>query len=126
MDEPVFHLHFNRKRQWVAVYLWDVHPNTFERWDAGRWGYWLAEWTNCRSGHFGSLHFIRSRLRIDTISHEIDHWRQEWLWANRNAWTGRNEESCIEIKDRLLWRFLKELAKVEPKTRSWCKTLSEL
>lgn len=63
---------------------------------------------------------------MDTISHELDHVRQEWLWANRSAWTGKNEEAIVEVKDRLLWRFLRELSKIEPKTRVWMKTLSEL
>jgi hypothetical protein len=110
---------------WIDVYLYDVHPNTFASWKAGRWAYWEAE-SFCRSGLFGSLHFIRDRLRVDTISHELDHVRQEWLWGNRGAWTGRNEESTIEIKDRLFWRFLRALSKVEPKAKVWMKTLSQI
>lgn len=121
-----FSFYFDKgKLLWIDVYLYDVHPNTFASWRAGRWAYWQPE-DPCRSGLFGSLHFIRSRLRLDTISHELDHVRQEWLWANRSAWTGKNEEAIVEVKDRLLWRFLRELAKIEPKTRVWMKTLSEL
>lgn len=126
MDEPTFCLYFNKRRQWVSVYLWDVHPSTFASWKAGRWGYWIAEWESPKCGHFGSLHFVRNRLRIDTIVHELTHMRQEWLRANLDAWTGRNEERIVEMGDRLLWGFLRELAKVEPKSRVWRKTLSEL
>ena len=123
---PDFKVYFNKKRQWAEVFLWSVHPNTFQNWQSGRWGYWIAEYTNPLWGKFGSLHFVKSRLRTDTISHEIDHMRAEWVWINRNAWTGKNEEKLIEFKDDVYWRFLRELCKVEPRARVWMKTLSEL
>ena len=123
---PDFYLFFNKKRQWASVHLWDVHQNTFANWDSGRWGYWEATWSNPRSGLFGEFHFLKGRLRIDTISHELDHLRQEWIWANRLSWTGGSEEALIEMKDKLLGSFLRELAKVEPKTKVWFLSLENL
>lgn len=121
-----FRIYFSGNWQWVDVYLWDVHPTTFVRWDGGRWGYFEKKWEHPRKGLFGEMHFVRDRLRIDTISHEIDHLRLEWIWANRTAFTSRNEERLIAFKDIILWRFLKKLSKLEPDTADWCKTLSEL
>jgi hypothetical protein len=121
---PSFRVYFNNKKSWVDVYLYDVHPDTFAGWGAGRWAYWQEE--GCKTGLFGTLHFIKNRLRIDTVTHEISHLRQAWLRANLNAWTGRNEESVIEFGDRLLWGFLRALAKEEPKARVWMRSLGEL
>lgn len=123
---PDFTLYFNKKRQWATVHLWSVHQNTFANWDFGRWGTFEAKWENPKSGLFGELHFLKSRLRVDTISHELDHLRAEWVWANRKAWTGRDEERFIEMGDELLGRFLRNLAKIEPKTKVWLTSLENL
>ena len=123
---PSFRLYFNNKKSWTDVYLWSVHPNTFANWDAGRWGYWTKCEPDQKTGLFGELHFVKSRLRIDTIEHELNHLRQAWLRANLNAWTGRNEESVIEFGDRLLWGFLRALSREEPKARVWMKSLGDL
>ena len=31
-----FRVYFNRRRQFVEVFFYDVHPNTFERWGGGQ------------------------------------------------------------------------------------------
>lgn len=69
---------------------------------------------------------MKSRLRVDTIAHELDHLRAEWIWSNRLAWTGKNEERFVEMGDELLGRFLRELAKIEPKTKQWLISLGNL
>lgn len=124
--EPNFRIRFNKNKQWAEVYLWDVHPATFYSWDAGRWGYWLPTWTSPVRDKFGELHFVRGRLRVDTIYHELEHMRQEWIWANRLAWSGKTEEPFIEMLDSLAWQFLRRLRRIEPRVSRWMKTIDEL
>lgn len=125
-DEPAFLLYFNRRRQFAKVYLWDAHPVTFYNWNETRWGYFLPTWKFIRSGEFGELHFVTSRLRVDTIYHELDHLRREWIWCARNEWTGRQEESLVCFMDKLYYEFIRQLSKIHPKSKKWIKTLYEL
>ncbi len=115
--ENDFVFYFNRKKQWSKVYLWDVHQNTFANWRAGRWAYFLPVWENCKYGLFSELHFVKSRLRFDTISHELDHLRTEWMWANGITITRKNEEKMAEFLDLLTRNFLRELRKIDPKVK---------
>jgi len=49
--KPDFQIYLKRnKKQWVNVYLWDVHPTTFEGWGGGRWGYFIAKWIDPKMG----------------------------------------------------------------------------
>lgn len=107
-----FIFYFYRKKQWCRVYLWDVHPNTFANWNSGRWGYFEQFWEHPKRGLFGELHFVKSRLRIDTIVHELDHLRTEWMWANGITITRKNEERMATLLDELVRNFLRELKKV--------------
>ena len=107
-----FVFYFRRRRQSIKVFLWDVHPNTFANWKAGRWGYFLATWKSPRLGTFGELHFVKSRLRIDTVVHELQHVIIEWMWANRTAITGKNEEYLCTFMDELVRNFIKNLRMV--------------
>lgn len=117
--EPDFILKFNEKKQYVEVFLHEVHPNTFQRKKGGRWGYFLATWTNPKCGKFGEIHFVRSRLRLDVIVHELDHVRTEWMWENGFTITRRTEERMASFLDGLVWRFLRELKKIDPKAKLW-------
>lgn len=107
-----FKIYFNKKRQWVDVTLWEVHPSTFYRWKGGRWGYFLAAWDNPKDGKFGELHFVRSRLRMDTITHEVFHLLSEWMFANRDPLTPRNEERYAAWMDELTRKFIRETEKL--------------
>lgn len=111
---PNFRVYFRRKRQYFDVFLWDVHPNTFANWDAGRWGYVdLDVQEHHRRGRFADLHFVKSRFRPDNIRHEVDHIVINWMY---NGDTSRdrqaiinpyNEEWFCEFGDELsrkLWR----------------------
>lgn len=117
--EPDFILKFNEKKQYVEVFLHEVHPNTFQRKKGGRWGYFIATWKNRNSGKFGEIHFVKSRLRFDVIAHEILHALMEWRWENGETFTRKNEERLIGYLDRMVWRFLKELKKIDPKAKLW-------
>lgn len=112
-----FVLYLKSKRQWIEVYLWGVHPTTFARWDAGRWGYFLATWEKPRIGKFGELHFVENRLRHDTVVHELFHVLVETMWSNGETITRRNEEKYAKILDELDRKFLRELKKIRPKIR---------
>jgi hypothetical protein len=113
LDE--FIIYFNKNRQWIKVILWDVHPNTFENWKGGRWGYFLAKWENPKIGEFGEVNLVKSRVREDLVVHELDHVRTEWMWANGETITRKNEEKMTEFLDQLVGRFYKEYRKIVKK-----------
>lgn len=108
-----FVFYFNRRRQWVDVYLWDVHPNTFERWDAGRWGYYHAIREHGRVGKFGELHFVASRVRHDSVAHELFHLFCDILFTRKQAVTERNEEQLAIVFDELTRNFWREYEKIK-------------
>lgn len=109
-----FRVYFNHRSQWFDVYLYDVSPETFQRRDAGRWGFFdrtdneqpIAE--NKRSGKFGELHLIDShirQLRSDTVAHELMHLLFEWLRVKNVVVTTRNEEAICNRYDELVRNF---------------------
>lgn len=107
----MFRVYFNRRKQWLEVELWDVHPNTFEKWGAGRWAYFQADWEYPDRGKFGELHFVRSRIRFDVIGHELFHVMAEWIHANRTGITSNNEERLASLFDEMCRKLEKELRK---------------
>lgn len=110
-----FTIHFNKKKQFITVFLWDVHPNTFANWKAGRWGYFIAKWENPKVGFFGEVHLVESRVRPDLVVHELDHVRTEWMWANGTTITRKNEERMTEFLDKLVGSFYREYLKLSKK-----------
>ena len=114
--KPTFRLtYIYRKRTYVVpVYLWDVHPNTFENWGNGRWGCFIP---TPDLDMFGELHFVKSRLRFDLVDHELFHVFVETIWSHGETITRRNEESMADFKDYLTRIFLRELRKAEPKIK---------
>lgn len=116
MDE--FLIYFNKKRQWIVVKLWDVHPNTFASWKAGRWGYFIPTYENPKKGFFGEVHLVKSRIREDLIVHEMFHAMVEWMWANGETITRRNEERYTEFLDQLVGRFYRQFHKAK-KNKKW-------
>jgi hypothetical protein len=113
----MFKVFFNKKRQFLEVELWDVHPTTFYRWKAGRWGYFEATWDNPKSGKFGELHFVLGNLRFDTVSHEVFHVIVEYLHANRDNITTKNEEKYADLTDELNRKIVREVRKLYPEIR---------
>jgi hypothetical protein len=103
-----FRVFFNRNRQFFEVYLHDVHPNTFERRGGGRWGYFLCGDDPPRFGKFGEIHLVKSRVRPDTVSHELDHLRMKWLFQRWIIVTPRNEEKFCTFGDELTRKFWRE------------------
>jgi len=112
-----FRIYFNRNRQFVLVFLHDVHPNTFERRKGGRWGYYLSKWEHPRRGLFGELHFVKSRVRVDAVSHELKHVIWDWIFAKNLAITPRNEEWFCKFDDELIRKFYREHDKLSGKKR---------
>ena len=112
MDNPDFQIYFNKKRQWANVYLWDVHPSTFEGWGGGRWGYFIAKWENSKQGLFGEIHFVKSRVRHDSVVHELFHLLVEWMWSNGFTITRKNEEAMATFMDELTRKFWREFDKI--------------
>jgi hypothetical protein len=108
-----FTIYFSKKRQWINVYLWDVHPNTFANWKAGRWGYFEPKWENPRYGFFGEVHLVESRIREDLVVHEMFHVLCEIVWSKRDTITGRNEERHAELLDSLVREFYKGYNKIK-------------
>lgn len=110
--EQSFTVFFRRKRQWFDVFLHEITPITFHRRGGGRWGYFTPTYENPKKGKFGEIHLVASRVRVDSVSHELDHLRQEWLWANRVAVGGRNEEWFCRFGDELTRNFWREYKKL--------------
>ena len=108
---PDFRVFFNKNRQFFEVYLHDVHPNTFQSRGGGRWGYWTSTFENPRRGKFGEIHLVKSRVRPDSVAHELDHLRMAWLFAKWIVITPRNEERFCTFGDELTRRFWREYEK---------------
>ncbi len=115
--EPTFRVFFNSKKQWVDVYLHDVHPTTFANWNMGRWGCFNKDYDNPRAGYFGDVHMVESRVREDLVVHELDHVRWEWMWANRIMVSNRNEETLTALLDELVRNFYREWRKLNKKKK---------
>lgn len=111
-----FRVYFFKKKQWVDVYLHDVHPNTFYRKGGGRWGYFIPNRKSSRSGLFGEIHLVKERIRPDLILHELDHLRLEWLFANRVGLGTRNEEWFCKFGDEIMRNFYREYYKYKQQT----------
>lgn len=110
MDFKVF---FNKKKQWIEVTLWDVHPTTFANWKGGRWGYFMPTYSNPKQGVFGEIHLVKSRIREDLIVHELFHALTEWMWSNGFTVIRSNEERMAETLDEMVRKFYRELRKLE-------------
>jgi|SRR5687767_85141 len=106
-----FKVFFNRKKQWVDVFLEDVTPETFKLRGGGRWGYFLPKWEKSRKGLFGEVHLVRSRVREDLVVHEMFHVVCEWLRAGYVTLSPRNEEKVAELLDELIRKFYREYRK---------------
>lgn len=102
-----FLIFFNKKRQWITVTIWNVHPATFKNWGGGRWAYFESCWDNPKRGFFGELHLVKSGIREDTIAHELFHVLCEIMWSSRDAITSRNEERYASLLDELTGKFWK-------------------
>ena len=108
---PDFLLYFNKKRQWVAIYFWDTHPNTFESWGGGRWAYYQPSNRN-GTGLFGEMHFVKSRVREDVFDHEKMHLLGDILRSKGLAWSTRNEEWLCNLSDSLTRQFWRNWRKL--------------
>lgn len=106
-----FRIYFNRRKQWLGIYLHDVTPETFKVQGGGRWGYFLPKWERGRKGEFGEVHLVKSRVRPDLIVHEMFHVVCEWIRAGRATLSPRNEERMAELLDELVRKFYREYEK---------------
>jgi hypothetical protein len=115
---PDFRFFFNKNQQFCEVFFWDVHPNTFENWKAGRWAYFVATYENPRKGKFGEIHFVKRRFRHDTVAHELDHLRCEWMFSKWIILTPKIEEWFCTFGDELHRRFWREYGKYQQTNQS--------
>lgn len=111
-DIPTFKIYFNKKKQYINVYLHDISHETFNRKGGGRWAFFQAIWENPRSGLFGELHFVKSRVREDVIVHEMLHALTEWMYSGGFTITRQNEERMCEFMDELVRKFYREYNKL--------------
>jgi hypothetical protein len=111
---PTFKIIFNRNKQYLNVYLHDISHETFNRKGGGRWAYFQSSWESPRYGLFGELHFVKSRIREDVVSHELLHVLIEWMWSNGFTITRQNEERMCEFMDELVRKFYREYNKINP------------
>lgn len=108
-----FRFWFNRRHNWVTVYLHDVTPETFMRRGGGRWGYYVAHDGRGRLGKFGELHLVRRRIREDVVVHEIFHLLADWLRFRKVELNDRNEEKIAQWFDEMVRNFYKEYKKLQ-------------
>ena len=109
--KPTFKVYFNKKRQFVDVYIHEMSHETFNRKGGGRWAYFQSAWENSKWGLFGELHFVESRVREDVVVHEMLHVLIEWMWSNGFTITRQNEERMCEFLDELVGKFYREYRK---------------
>lgn len=107
-----FRLYFNRRRQYVEVYLHPVTPGTFERRGGGRWGWYAGKESRGREGAFGEIHLVASRVRPDVVSHELIHLLCDIMRSRGMSWTDRSEERIAAIYDELVRSFWKSYEKI--------------
>jgi hypothetical protein len=110
---PSFKIVFNGGKQFILVYIWDVHPTTFVNWGGGRWAWWEPKWEHPRRGFFGELHMVKSGIREDTVAHELFHILCAWAFAKMVIITPYNEERFAAFLDELTRKFYREYRKVE-------------
>lgn len=104
-----FRLFFNRRRNWVCVYLHDVTPETFDRRGGGRWAYFVPPVeADGPGGLTGELHFVADRVRSDVVAHELIHTIAAWMRQRKMELNARNEERIATIMDELTRNFWRE------------------
>src|SRR5512143_207951 len=103
-----FRVYFNRRRQFVSVFLHEVSPQTFHRRGGGRWGYYLPAEERGRRGKFGELHLVSDRVRPDVVAHELTHLLADRMRARGMTWCERTEEKSAEMMDELTRAFWRE------------------
>lgn len=109
--EQSFRVFFRKRRQFFNVYLHETTPETFQRKGGGRWGYFVPRWESSRTGWFGDIHLVSSRVRVDVVQHELDHLRLEWIFSNEIVLSTRNEEWYCKFGDELIRNFYREYNK---------------
>lgn len=112
LSSPTFRIYFNRNRQWLDVFLYDVSPKTFKKRGGGNWGYFIAKWEHPRKGLLGEIHLVARRVRVDTVAHELDHARSEWMLSMGTTITRATEEKMACLMDELIRKFYREYNKL--------------
>ena len=111
-----FRVFFRKRKQFFDVYLHDTTPETFNRRGGGRWGYYLSRWEVSNEGFFGEIHLVKSRVRVDVLSHELDHLRMDYIFSNSIVLSTRNEEWFCRFGDELTRNFWREYEKYKKRT----------
>lgn len=109
-------VYFNRRRQWLDVYIHDVSPVTFERKNGTYWGYYVQAYPRKnRLGLFGEVHLVSKRVTVDTVAHELLHAFIDWMRCKSIVITNSNEERLVSLFDELtrnFWREYKKTVKI--------------
>lgn len=112
MEAVTFRVRFNR-RQWLDVFIHDVSVDTFVRRNGTRWGYYqAAEERQNKAGKFGEIHIVSGRVTPDTVAHELDHARWDWIFSNDITPSTRNEERLCKLLDEMTRNFWREYSKL--------------
>lgn len=115
--QTIFRVPFNERKQYYEVHLHDVSPEVFAEWADTRWGfYWgynPAKNRRIYSGFFGEIHFVSSRITHDSVVHEVDHLRWDWIRVRHITPSPRNEERLTSLLDELVRGFWREYAKIK-------------
>lgn len=109
-----FNIFFNRRKQWIEVYLHDVTPYKFERSGGGRWGYYDSYVErSIRSGKFGEIHLVSNRVRHDSVAHELGHALFDIVLSKGGSFSRQSEERIAILLDELTRGFWREYEKLD-------------
>lgn len=109
-----FNVYFNKRRQWIEIYLHDVSPETFERRGGGRWGFYdIFKERSIRKGKFGEIHLVKDRVRHDSVAHELGHALFDIVYTKGGSFNRLAEERIVTLLDELTRNFWREYEKLD-------------
>lgn len=102
MTRKSFRLYFNKRKQWVDVYISD-NSRKFMLSQKCYAYYQGARERKSRRGLFGELHF--SRVGSGLVAHELLHLQFDWMRARKTNVTMDNEEKLVSMYGELVRNF---------------------
>lgn len=113
MAKKSFRVYFNRRKQWVDVFIADSSRKFLLREKCYAY-YQPSVPRKARRGKFGEVHF--SRMGAGLVAHELLHLLIDWLRARRVKITTDNEEGIVLMFGEMVRNFWRRYYEWEKKT----------